>query len=108
MGRGAPDTYHPRVKRLEFWPDYGEVLLHVDGTSLALDELGLPADLVGRALDWVGGYDDAKVDPEGWDAAWVSEGRSLFHELRGALAPGGFEVVDWEGLWSGAPESEGE
>ena len=96
------------MQRLEFWPDYGGVLLHADAKPVALGELGLAADLATRALDWVRGYDDAKVDPEGWDAAWVSEGRALFLELRAALAPAGFEVVDWEGLWSDDPESESE
>lgn len=96
-----------RVSRLEFWPDYGGVLLHADGKPVGLDALGLPADLVKRGQAWVSRYDDAKVDPPGWDEAWISEGRTLFQELRAALAPGGFEVDDWEGLWSGSADETG-
>jgi len=93
--------------RFEFWPDYGGVLLHRDGKSVALDTLGLSAELVARAQAWIRGYEDPKVDPATWDAAWVDEGRALFRELRDALAPGGFEVFDWEGLW-GATSDEDE
>lgn len=87
------------MNRLEFWPDYGGVLLHADGQPVALDGLGMRAELVTRAQVWVRGYDDAKVDPAGWDQAWVDEGRALFQELRDTLAPKGFDVEDWEGLW---------
>jgi hypothetical protein len=93
------------VKRLEFWPDYGGVLLHANGRSVALDDLGLGPDLVTHAQDWVSRYDDAKVDPAGWDEAWVNEGRAIFQELRETLALGGFAIFDWEGLWSGSAEN---
>lgn len=94
------------MTRFEFWPDYGGVLLHAAGKPVALEALGIDTDLVTRAQTWVQGYDDAKVDPAGWDEAWVGEGRALFQELREALAPKGFVVEDWEGLWGGSQVPE--
>lgn len=88
------------MTRLEFWPDYGGVLLHADGEPVALDTLGLSAELVTRARDWIGRYDDSRLDPAAWDEAWLDEGRALFGEFREALAASGFELVDWEGLWA--------
>ena len=90
------------MKRLEFWPDYGGVLLHADGKSVPLDTLGFRTELVSRAQAWVSRYEDSKVDPPAWDEVWVREGRALFKELGEALAPSGVELEDWEGLWGSA------
>jgi hypothetical protein len=87
------------VTRLEFWPDYEGALLHADGAPVELETLGLPAELVERARRWVGAYDDAKLDPERRDEAWVAEGRALFAELRRELVARGLEIFDWEGYW---------
>jgi hypothetical protein len=87
------------MRRLEFWPDYGGVLLHEAGTAVALDGLGLPDHLVEQAAAWVGEYDDARLDPDTRDAAWITAGRSLFRRLRAELRDRGTEIVDWEGYW---------
>jgi hypothetical protein len=87
------------VTRLEFWPDYGGVLLHGGGAAVELESLALPGELVERARRWVAGYDDARLDPDQRDEAWVAEGRALFAELRRELLARGLELFDWEGYW---------
>lgn len=89
---------------LEFWPDYGGVLLHDGGAALALDTLHLPPERVDRAQRWVARYDDTKLEPETRDEAWIAEGRALFAELRIALRARSVEVTEWEGSWS-TPEA---
>ena len=89
------------MKRLEFWPDYGGVLLHEDGALVALDRLDLPSGLMDRAARWLARYDDARLEPGSRDDAWITEGRALFVELQSALAPRSIELVDWEGYWAG-------
>ena len=109
-GRGsawAGEEYARRVtvtQHLEFWPDYGGVLLHDRGAAVPLDRLPLPADLVDRASTWVAGYDDTRLPfGDSPDDAWSREGRALFAALREALAPAGIAVEDWEGIWSSEP-----
>lgn len=87
------------MRRLEFWPDYGGVVLHEDGVAVALESLGLPSHLIGQTAAWVGEYEDAKLDPETRDDAWIAAGRSLFRRLRAELRDRGIEIVDWEGYW---------
>lgn len=88
-------------ERLEFWPDFGGVLLHDGGAAVPLDRLPVPADIVARATDWVAGYDDARL-PFGDrpDDPWMREGRELFAALRDALASADIALDDWEGIWS--------
>jgi hypothetical protein len=92
------------VRHLEFWPDYGDALLHEDGGAVAIDGLGLPDDLVDRARRWVSRYDDARLEPATRDASWIAEGRTLFGELRILLRPSGIEVYDWEGYWDASSD----
>jgi hypothetical protein len=93
------------VRRLEFWPDYGGVLLHQDGAPVALETLDLPVDLARRAAQWVAAYDDRQLAPESRDEAWIAEGRAIFGGLREALAAVNIDLVDWEGIWEAAPDA---
>jgi hypothetical protein len=88
------------VTTLEFWPDYGGVLLHDAGVAVALDTLDLPPELVARARSWVARYDDTRLEPGSRDDAWIAEGQALFSELRTALRATSIELTDWEGYWS--------
>ena len=92
-----------RMRRLEFWPDYGGVLLHEDGASAPLDSLGLPAGLIEESARWVALYDDAKLEHDTRDDAWIDEGRALFARVRAALGEHEIELVDWEGYWAAPP-----
>lgn len=89
------------MRTLEFWPDYGGRLLHEGGAPVALDsaDLGLSPHLITRAARWLGTYDDALLDPTKGDAAWISEGRTLFELMSSALRERGIELTDWEGYW---------
>ncbi|MBI2781573.1 MAG: hypothetical protein HYX55_07245 [Chloroflexi bacterium] len=93
------------MRQLEFWPDYGGALLHEDGAAVPLDVLGLPPDLIEAATDWLARYDDARLEPETRDDAWIAEGRAIFERLRHALNEQATELVDWEGYWE-PPASE--
>lgn len=88
------------MRTLEFWPDYGGVLLHDAGAAVAPASLHLPPELVARASSWVARYDDARLEPESRDDAWIAEGQALFLELRTALRAKSIELTDWEGYWS--------
>lgn len=90
------------MRRIEFWPDYGQALLHEEGKPVDIDALGLPIEMVRAARDWLGAYEDRKLEPKTLDEAWVAEGRRLFGLLRTSLSPLGVELVDWEGYWAGA------
>ncbi len=87
------------MRRLEFWPDYGGVLLHEEGVALPLETLGVPLDLIERSVGWLARYDDARLEPETRDEAWIAEGRALFRRLGAELRARGIEIVDWEGYW---------
>jgi hypothetical protein len=87
------------VRRLEFWPDYGGVLLHEAGAAVALDTLDVPPELIDRAAGWLVRYDDSRLEPETRDDAWIAEGQALFIALRDALAAQSIELFDWEGYW---------
>ena len=89
-----------RRRRVEFWPDYGGLLLHERGTPVPIGTLGLPAELVAQTEAWLERYSDDRLDPPTAGQAWIDQGRDLFRRLRGALAPAGVEVFDWEGRWS--------
>ena len=87
---------------LEFWPDYGGALLWAaTGERLALEDLGLPADLVRRAQRWIAEYDDTKLPWEPTrDDEWLSAGRHLLADLRRELAKVDVEVKPDEDFWA--------
>jgi hypothetical protein len=87
------------LRRIEFWPDYGGALLHDGERAVALEDLGLPEELVAAARRWVGAYDDAKLEPASREEAWIAEGKSLFDRLQRRLRDDQIELFDWEGYW---------
>jgi hypothetical protein len=87
------------MRTVEFWPDYGGALLHEDGQRLTLDALELPGELRVALGEWLGEYDDAKLEPATRDQAWIGTGQELFDQLRAVLRPAGIELIDWEGYW---------
>jgi hypothetical protein len=89
-----------RARQIEFWPDYGGVLLHEGGSPVDLAALPLPTSVIQAATRWVAGYSDARLDPGAPDLAWIAEGRVLHATIRDQLAPFGIQIVDWEGTWS--------
>lgn len=91
------------MRRVEFWPDHGAVLLHADGQPLALAELGLEDELVDAAQAWVAEYDDGKLNSANRDEEWIEAGRRLFERLREALRSQAIELYDWEGYWAVSP-----
>jgi hypothetical protein len=93
------------MRRIEFWPDYGLALLHSEGTPVAIDALGLPADVVDAIREWLRSYADEKLETGSIDEAWVAEGRRYFRELRSLLLPSGIELFDWEGYWDSEPDA---
>lgn len=71
---------------LEFWPDYGDGPVWVDGANADLTTLGLDARLIDDLLKWNGLYREDKVPLEGaGDLAWIAEGRVLLRRLREAV-----------------------
>jgi hypothetical protein len=88
------------VTTLEFWPDYGGVLLHDAGRAVALHSLDLPPELVTRASGWLARYDDARLEPGARDEDWIAEGQALFTALAAILRDRGIALSDWEGYWS--------
>jgi hypothetical protein len=95
-------------RQIEFWPDYGGVLLHEAGSPVDLAELPLPTNVVQEAARWAAGYSDARLDPTTLDAAWIQEGRALFAAMRDRLAPFGIRVFDWEGTWGPGADAAGD
>jgi hypothetical protein len=75
------------VEELEWWPDYGHVLLwRQDGTTVQLESLDLRNDLRNRLSAWLGAYDDESLPLETpGDSTWVNEGRRLLKDVRDAL-----------------------
>ena len=102
MHRDNAPTGDDAGRRMEFWPDYSNALLHEDGRVVPIEALALSSSLTAKALAWLAAYDDAKLDPLTQDDAWIAQGRQLFAQVRDALAARGIEVFDWEGRW-GAP-----
>jgi hypothetical protein len=97
------------MRRIEFWPDYGQALLFSDGAPVDIDGLGLPAGVLAVVGAWLGAYDDAKLESGALDDAWIGEGKRIFALLRSLLAADGIELTDWEGYWSSganAPTTE--
>lgn len=91
-------TTSPR--RFEFWPDYGNVLLHDEsGTAVPIDALPVPPAVAIRSAKWVGAYNESKLPWEDGDRDCLAEGRSLFEIVRDVLAEHGIEVFDWDGMW---------
>jgi hypothetical protein len=91
------------MRRVEFWPDYGGVLLHDGGIPLAIESLPLPSGLVDSITGWIGQYDDGKLDPATRDEAWIAEGQRYFRQLRRLLRAQAIELHDWEGYWDVSP-----
>lgn len=97
------------MTRLEFWPDYDGLVWDAHGKAVPLDSLGLPGDLVARAMSWASSYSDGKlpIDDQGdnssfgntGDSKWLAEGAELFEALRLTLAPT-VELVVTEPWWA--------
>lgn len=100
------------MRRLEFWPDY-DGLLWENGKTIALDSLGLSADLLSRTQIWSAEFSDLKlpIDTQGdaptigntGDALWLQRGAALLSELRSAIP--GFGIVVTEDWWGETPTS---
>jgi hypothetical protein len=96
------------MKRLEFWPDYGGALLwSADGQRVSLEDVPISGALIERARRWIAGYDDAKLpwEPTREDT-WVTEGKSLFAELRRELLEHGFDLQPNEDFWAEPSRAE--
>jgi hypothetical protein len=90
------------MKRLEFWPDYaGALLWSPDGERVSLENVPLSSELIERARRWIAGYDDSKLpwEPKREDK-WLTEGRSLFTDLRQELLEHGFDLQPNEDFWA--------
>jgi hypothetical protein len=88
---------------IEFWPDYGAGPLWVGGRAVDVERPDIPPDLAHRLVSWNAEYGDERLPMEGpGDAAWLSEGRRLLHELRAAVWP--VEVVVTEPWWGEEPK----
>ena len=95
-------TLAPSMKRLEFWPDYaGALLWSADGERVSLEDVPISSDLIEQARRWIAGYDDSKLpwEPTREDT-WVTEGRSLFADLRRELLEHGFDLQPNEDFWA--------
>ena len=69
-------TEVPRMRRLEFWPDYRAAPLGRGRHERRPRLLELPDELVREVAAWLAGYDDAKLPCEdGHDDAWLADGR---------------------------------
>ena len=89
------------VRRLEFWPEYGEggPLWERRGEGVDLSTLALSDDLRRRLVRWNAAYSDDKLPVEGaGDTEWLAQGANLLAEVRRALGPD-HEVITHEDWW---------
>ena len=92
-------------RRLEWWPDDDGAVLRDGAKVVALGELDLPPDLIGRIEPWKARYEDDRLPIDGpGDPDWLREGGDLLRQVRFAVGER-FEVFVTEPWW-GLPDED--